>query len=155
MVNKFIKKQDGDGSDSLVRKTLPMPVTCGSCGFELPEDAEKNTGFFVNFLICRDKNRSNKEIHGMPSLFLKHDNVHGLYRALGDSAGGYHLKDNYTFVKWVVFCVRCHSNKSRLDDMSRKTNNMIATGKTESLSIEGALKKLRTIQNMKNASKYS
>ena len=142
--------------DSTERKTLPMPVTCDSCGFELPDDAEKNSGYFVNFLICRDMNRQNKPITGAPSLFLKRiEKGKGEGKIAGSSAGGYHLKDNYTFVRWVVWCVRCHSNKSKLQDMSIKTNNMLPTGENKSLSLEESLKKLTKNQNMKSASRPS
>jgi len=150
MANKFKNKQDGDNNLTPVRKTLPMPTTCDSCGFELPKDAERNLNYFVNFMICRDMNRNNKTITGVPSQFLKRIKKDGNDIIAGSSAEGYHLKENFTFVRWVVWCIKCHSRSSRLQDMSRKTNNMKPTGSNPSLSLEESLKRLHRHQNMKS-----
>lgn len=140
-------------SETFVKKTMPLPVTCESCGFELPNDADRNVNYFVSYLSCRDMNRNNKIFTGQPAIFLEKNVKDKSEKVTGDSAGGYHLKENYSFAHWTVWCCRCHSNKTKLQDMSRKTNNLKATGKTEALSIEGALKKLRGLQNMKSASR--
>ena len=140
------------GVTELTNKTFPMPVTCGSCGFELPKDAEKNSGYFVNFLTCRDKNRNNKTITGVPSTFME---IGKDGKIIGSSTGGYQLRENYTHVGWTVRCVECSSKKTRLDDLSRKTNNLIPTGKHRSLSLEESLNSLRNHQSMRTNSKPS
>ncbi len=144
-MSKFKKSYSPE--ETLVKKTLPMPVECCSCGYELPIDAESNSGFFVNMMICRDMNRQNKTITGTPGQFLKFGKVLNHEQVLGDSSTGYHLKDNYTFVKWVVWCVKCHSNKSRLANMQSKTNNMVPSGKQPGLSIETAIAKLNKLRS--------
>jgi len=149
-------KKKSETESTFIKKTLPMPVTCDSCGFELPEDAEKNFGYFVNYLQCKDLNRNNKIITGVPSQFLKRiEKGKGEGKIAGDSASGYHLKDNYNFVRWIVWCEVCHGKKSKLQGMQRKTNNMKPTGKTEALSIKSAIDKLNKLQNMKRASRPS
>lgn len=145
MGSKF-SKSNTDQIQQTLNLTHPMPVTCKCCGFELPEDAEKNSGYFVNFLSCRDKNRENKIITGVPSMFMDLD-AHGNIK--GSSSSGYHLKENFTYVRWVVLCIRCHANKSRNQAMHLKTNNLETTGQAPALSIESALKKLRSLQNMR------
>jgi len=146
--NKKTEKEE-----SFERKTLPMPVTCDSCGFVLPDDAERNSGYFVNFLICRDLNRNSKPITGIPSQFLKRiEKGKGEGKILGNPASGYVLKDNFVFVRWVVWCVECHVKSSKLQGMGRKTNNMKPTGSNPSLSLEESLKRLHRHQNMKSES---
>ena len=136
------------------KRTLPMPVTCDSCGFELPEDADKNSGYFINYMTCRDLNRQNKPITGTPSQFLKRiEKGKGEGKISGSSAGGYVLRENFTFVRWIVWCIDCHGKSSKLQDMTRKTNNMIPTGNNPSLSITESIKKLNNLQSMKKASR--
>ena len=141
--------------NTFIKKTTPMPVTCDCCGFELPEDAESNSGYFVNFLQCKDISRNNKLITGAPSQFLQKVKVENNLITAGSSSEGYHLKDNYDFVRWVVWCVRCHSDKSRLQDMKRKTNHMKPDGQMKSLSLKESIKRLNANQNMKRASRPS
>lgn len=141
-MNKFSKKDNY--KDQLVRKTLPMPVTCDCCGFELPDYADKNEGFFVTQMTCSDMNRNNKKITSSPSIFLKIGRIGNTDKILGDSAGGYHLKDNFTFIRWVVWCIRCQTNKSRLQDMTTKTNHMKPDGKNKA-TINDAVKKLNQL----------
>lgn len=145
MARNHLEKMDAPD----VRRTTPMPTTCNFCGFELPEDAERNFNYFVNFITCRDINRGNKAITGAPSLFLKIDENKQSDRRgkiAGSSAQGYILKDNYAFVNWTVFCVRCHSNRLMKDDMSRKTNHMIPDIPEHASTLNSTLNKLKELQ---------
>lgn len=116
-MGKFARRAEQEKEN--LNKTLPLPVTCQCCGFELPSDAEKNDKYFVNFLVCLDKNRNCKRVTGVPSQFLEVD-ANG--RIKGSSDDGYVLRKNYDFFEWVVWCVRCHSKKTMLADKTKKTN---------------------------------
>ena len=119
MGSKFLKKQAG-GGEIFANKANPMPVTCCNCGHEDGEDPMKNRGF-VNYLICRDKNRDNRIVIKHPSYFMEKDEH---MKVKGDPSG-FVLKENFTFYEWKVFCTSCHSSNVKLQEIERPVNNMV------------------------------
>ena len=147
-MDKFIKR--GSVLDETIKNTtLPMPVTCKKCGYELPDD-KPNKGEFVNQLTCLDLNRNSRKITGVPSTFMEKVTKDKKETCEGSSSSGYTLKPNFKFYEWHVFCEPCYVEMCRLQDMSRKVNHLRPDGKAQALSIQQALIKLRSHQNMRS-----
>lgn len=120
MARNHLEKMDAPD----VRRTTPIPTTCDKCGFELPDDAVTNRGYFVNQITCRDSTRNNKAFTGVPSTFLKSKDINHKYKTEGDSATGYVLRENYDFVSWHTWCEPCYSEMVRKQALSKKYNQL-------------------------------
>ena len=132
--------------ESISNLTGAVPADCSSCGHEFADDAKNENRGQVNCLSCRDLNRGGKIITGTPSRFLKEGKVNNHERPLGNPSSGYQLKDNFEFERWIIWCGRCHTNKTKLSGMHRKSNHMKSDGVvTKALSIEQSLNKLKKI----------
>lgn len=120
MARNHLEKMDAPD----VRRTTPVPTTCDKCGFELPDDAVTNRGYFVNQITCRDSARNNKAFTGVPSTFLNRKEKDHKYQVEGDGATGFVLRENYDFVSWHTWCEPCYSEMLRKQALSKKYNQL-------------------------------